>query len=56
MARSKIQPLGHCSRCTRACWKGADDAARWKTKFDKGILVGLLCPESRHTRRTPRRT
>jgi hypothetical protein len=45
MARNKIRPLGHCSRCTRACWKEADDAARWNTEFDKGVLVGLLCPE-----------
>lgn len=45
MARNKIRPLGHCSRCTRACWKEADDASRWNTEFDRGVLVGVLCPE-----------
>ena len=41
----KVRPLGHCSRCTRACWKGSDDASRWNTEFDRGVLVGLICPQ-----------
>ncbi|MFJ9041059.1 hypothetical protein ACIRF8_31355 [Streptomyces sp. NPDC102406] len=44
MARNKIRPLGHCVRCTRACWKESSDASRWNTEFDKGVPIGLLCP------------
>lgn len=44
MARTKLRPLGHCSRCTRACWKDADDFSRWNGSFNKGVLVGLICP------------
>ncbi|MGP3749987.1 hypothetical protein [Streptomyces sp. IBSNAI001] len=45
MARTKVRPLGHCTRCTRACWKDADDASRWNIEFAKGRPVGYLCPE-----------
>ncbi|MEU3527532.1 hypothetical protein AB0E62_27300 [Streptomyces sp. NPDC038707] len=45
MARKKIRPLGHCSRCTRACWKDADDFHRWNATMNRSVLVGLVCPE-----------
>ncbi|MEU5242381.1 hypothetical protein ACH4UR_37400 [Streptomyces lydicus] len=45
MPRTRVRPLGHCYRCTRACWKEADDASRWNTEFDRGVRVGLICPE-----------
>ncbi|MFG3545786.1 hypothetical protein [Streptomyces clavifer] len=44
MARTKVRPLGHCFRCTRACWKDADDAPRWNVEFMRGVPVGYLCP------------
>ncbi|MFD9061486.1 hypothetical protein ACFVZ3_08215 [Kitasatospora purpeofusca] len=44
MARTKIRPLGHCSRCTRACWKDSDDYLRWNATMSRGVLVGLICP------------
>ncbi|WP_329103221.1 hypothetical protein [Streptomyces sp. NBC_01439] len=45
MGRTKVRPLGHCIRCTRACWKGAADALRWNIEFAQGRPVGYLCPE-----------
>ncbi|WP_189819667.1 hypothetical protein [Streptomyces olivaceoviridis] len=45
MARTKIQPLGHCSRCTRACWKDGGDFRRWNGTMSRGILVALICPD-----------
>lgn len=45
MARKKVRPLGHCTRCTRACWKDADDAERWNIDFAQGCPVGYVCPE-----------
>ncbi|MFC1435982.1 hypothetical protein ACEZDB_35655 [Streptacidiphilus sp. N1-3] len=43
MAR-RARPIGHCSRCTRACWKGADDFELWNGTMDRGVLVALVCP------------
>ncbi|WP_103529559.1 hypothetical protein [Streptomyces sp. SM12] len=45
MARTKVRPLGHCTRCTRDFWEDADDASRWNTEFVQGHVVGYLCPE-----------
>ena len=43
MART-ARPLGHCSRCRRAYWKGADDFDRWNGQTSRGLLVALVCP------------
>lgn len=45
MSRMKVRPQGHCSRCTRALWAAADDADRWNAEYDKGRLVGRICPD-----------
>ncbi|AOT57753.1 MULTISPECIES: hypothetical protein [Streptomyces] len=45
MARTKVRPPGHCTRCTRACWKDADDSARWNIEFSQGRPVGYLYPK-----------
>lgn len=44
MAR-KARPMGHCARCSRACWKDADDFRSWNGTVDKGVLVALICPQ-----------
>ncbi|MGW4490408.1 hypothetical protein [Streptomyces sp. NPDC004376] len=45
MARTKVRPLGHCSRCTRAWWPGASDEDQWNTVHKGGRLTGYLCPQ-----------
>lgn len=45
MASTKVRPLGHCSRCTRAWWPGASDEDRWNTVHKGGRLTVYLCPQ-----------
>ncbi|MEU5836428.1 hypothetical protein ABZ820_22540 [Streptomyces diacarni] len=45
MARTKVRPLGHCSRCTRAWWSDSSDHDRWNTVFANGRATGYLCPD-----------